>query len=289
MSPLLFEELEVETEDRLEEWGPAYENIKSSGIVAETPWKENPKRISMIMEPIGRLKQGDGNPRIVLIALSIALAGLAAVSFFLTREFSLRRQVSMQLMKSEQVRSEMERSFAELKKEIAAQKQELVQMSQDFDQAKAKAALVDQQRQNYEEQIASLKKMYEGQISEFKNQLSAKEDLSRMLKDNLNAIRGLMQGAHTAELTPTAGAAPRREGTPLGGKVTLVDKRNRFVIVNLGLTDGISMGQLVQIYNGDKLIGEARIDRIYHDLSAATILSDQALSDVQKGDSVTIS
>ena len=286
---LLFEETNLEVEERenrFEEFMASYENIKSSAGMAETLQSKKLKRIGLIMQPIERLKQGDGSSRTIFIALGMALLGLAVVSFFLSREFSMHRKVTLQLGKSEQIRSEMEHSFAELKKEMAAQKQELTQMSEELDQTKSKAALVDQQKKNFEDQIANLKRMYENQINELRNQLNTKDKLTQSLRENLESIRGL-QGPHSEELTPAGDVISQPGAASAQGKITLVDRQNHFVITDLGITKGVSMGQVIRISNGDKLIGEARIDRIYYDLSAATLLSDQALSEVQKGDSVT--
>ncbi len=57
------------------------------------------------------------------------------------------------------------------------------------------------------------------------------------------------------------------------GKVLSYDKENGFVVVNLGSTDNLKLGDTLSIYRDDKFVGKAQVEKIEEKTSAAVILT----------------
>lgn len=70
------------------------------------------------------------------------------------------------------------------------------------------------------------------------------------------------------------------------GKVLSYDKENGFVVVNLGGTDNLKVGDTLSIYRNDKFIGKAQVEKIEEKTSAATILTPWKTIEYKENDIV---
>ena len=66
----------------------------------------------------------------------------------------------------------------------------------------------------------------------------------------------------------------------------LVNRWHRFVIVNIGPSNGAQIGRTVEIYQNGKLLETGKIERVYQTLSAASIISEDVLERVNSGDAI---
>jgi len=69
-------------------------------------------------------------------------------------------------------------------------------------------------------------------------------------------------------------------------RILTVNRKFNFIVVNLGLRDGLRMGDKVKVMKADKQIALAQIEKIYDKFSAATLLNEDQGNQVHEGDTV---
>lgn len=259
---------------------------------------QNPPKISM--HPIFNLRPS-GAPRIAVVGAAAGVLLLIAILFVLFfRETSLRKQALSALAQAEQARAKLEVTLTQLRDEMVKQKDELMKMASDLQTAQEKAEQADLSRAQSDKELAKVKMSYESQITELKKTLRDRESVITSLEQNLKSMRAILEGkgeaissmtlagpgGMTASGISSASPAMAKSYKPVPGKVLMVDQRNRFVVVNLGPADGARPNQFLRVYQGGAPLGEARIDRVYQNLSAATVLSEDVIQRVRKGDVV---
>ncbi len=72
------------------------------------------------------------------------------------------------------------------------------------------------------------------------------------------------------------------------GRVLSVDKESEFVICNLGVKQGIKMGDVLSVYREDKYIGDLRVSRAQEEMSAADFIPPLSSRNVHKNDIVVL-
>ena len=70
------------------------------------------------------------------------------------------------------------------------------------------------------------------------------------------------------------------------GQVVVVNREYDFIVINLGKNHGLSVGQEFQIVRGDQVLGKAKVEKIYDELSAAAILPESQKNNIREGDAV---
>jgi len=74
-------------------------------------------------------------------------------------------------------------------------------------------------------------------------------------------------------VVPAAPAAPQPPALPqpkgLEAKVMVVNREYNFVVINLGVKDGIKIGDQFLIYHQDKLVGEVKVEKVHESMAAA--------------------
>lgn len=248
----------------------------------------------LAMNPMLHLKK-EGAFRPANVILIGALVGIGILGFFLMRQFQLRQETLAQLSRVETERSNLEQAVADLRAELEKQREDILKLTADLEAASAKAAMVDTLQESHRTELSRVTKLYEGELQSLQGALKSRDSLIKSLESNLEGVRKLFErGSAAAPSAASAGLPSSREASvgpfPAQGipsaKVMMVNQANRFVIVDLGPAAGAGIGRFLQIYHGGKSIGQARIERVYQTLSAATVLSDDTLERVQAGDTV---
>jgi hypothetical protein len=255
----------------------------------------------LFMNPILNLKQEKAfSP--LLVGLILALIGTGTLGFFFIHEFQLRKQTISKLVQVESERSSLEQSVAQLRKEVAKQREELEKLAGDLKEANTKAAMVDTLQTAHQVELDRVTKLYDNQLSSLKQVLEVREGLIQTFESNLVSIRRLLERNSQAASAPNVAvgmplasvnannneASKKSVQTSISpaGKVVAINQANRFILLSYGPTEGAQMGQYIQIHHGGKFLGQGRIERVYQTLSAATILSDDTLRQVEVGDPV---
>ena len=159
--------------------------------------------------------------------------------------------------------------------------------------------MVDTLEASHRTEIGKMTKLYENQLQTLKRVLETREELMRTLETNFESIRKLLdrgvptaasviaiQSSGTAVQAGQFGKTVSVGGNVPSGQVLMVNQQHRFIIINFGPAEGAQAGRFVEIQNKGKSIGQARIERVYQTLSAASVLSDDTLRRVKTGDSV---
>ena len=70
------------------------------------------------------------------------------------------------------------------------------------------------------------------------------------------------------------------------GQVVVVNREYDFIVMNLGKNHGLSVGQEFQIVRGAEVLGKVKVEKVYDELSAATILPESQKDRIREGDTV---
>lgn len=250
-----------------------------------------------LVEPITSLKKGGfPRPNIKAAAIALLFVGAGAIGFLFVRESVLRRQAMTQLTKTEQARAGLEQSVSQLRIDVSHQKEEISRLVTELESANKKAAEVEQIRSKHEAELADMKKLYEGQIGELKKTLEDREGFIVSLQNSIQSLKERLEAPSQeaasiqgAAAEPSAVSVPiaRTAGErPASGKILMIDEKHRFIVVNIGPAQGAASGRFVQVYQGGQPLGQARIDRVYQNLCAATVVGEDVLKRARKGDLV---
>ncbi|MCX5681166.1 MAG: hypothetical protein NT079_02645 [Candidatus Omnitrophica bacterium] len=106
------------------------------------------------------------------------------------------------------------------------------------------------------------------------------EDVSK-LKENISQKSASDQGKAQEVMLPpiivngsSAGAkaaSSQAAGVKVAGQVVSINQENNFVIIDLGQSAGINIGDRLSVYRGDTYVGEVEIIQVRTDISAADI------------------
>lgn len=87
--------------------------------------------------------------------------------------------------------------------------------------------------------------------------------------------------------TPSAPAViPAEAPASDDSRILTVNRKFNFIVVNIGLRDGLRMGDKVQVMQGSSQKALAQIEKIYDKFSAATLLNEDKGNPVHEGDAV---
>ena len=80
----------------------------------------------------------------------------------------------------------------------------------------------------------------------------------------------------------------RAEEPGADGEVLIVNKKFDFVIVDMGKSSGVGLGDYLEIYKNGEFVAEAQIEKLYERMSAATISPQYKSANIKPGDEVII-
>ena len=89
-------------------------------------------------------------------------------------------------------------------------------------------------------------------------------------------------GSSAGSVMPIAASS----STLPAGQIVVVNREYDFIVVNLGKNQGLSIGQEFQIVRGNQVLGKAKVEKIYDELSAAAILPESQKNNIREGDTV---
>ncbi len=70
------------------------------------------------------------------------------------------------------------------------------------------------------------------------------------------------------------------------GQVVVVNREYAFIVMNLGRNHGLAIGQEFQVVRNDAVLGRVKVEKVYDELSAATILQESQPDTIHEGDLV---
>lgn len=247
----------------------------------------------------------------VLAALATGVAGFAIVLQLQERE---KRQVAereLHLVRAEndELRGrvdEIEKTRAAMEDELARAKRELLLSKDELAQAVKAQDTLQRSIDDREQEIARLTHTLEQAQTDSKQATSTLEserdavkrqiaDLERAKRELEAKVMELAGGQPTVELDKVfvtndaaSNLVPVTATSQLAstGQVVVVNREYDFIVMNLGRTHGLNVGQEFQVVRGDDVLGRVKVEKVYDELSAATILPESRKDQIREGDTV---
>ena len=163
---------------------------------------------------------------------------------------SLKQSLSVEKQEKEIFKNEL----ASVKEELAKKSEHLKETSEELEEVRANL-----------EEYKQAKRTFEGRVKDLIGEVS---------EEGTSGVPGI----DTARIVVRS----------IEGKVLVVNSEYNFVMIDLGAKDGIRIGEDLIACRGDKFLGKVRIEKIYPQGSAASILPRWKKGDIQEGDSVKI-
>lgn len=265
--------------------------------------------------------------RIATIVLLIAFltAAVAAVNFYVARNAERTRRLLVEqerekLVKAKkeveqerdeltQAKTAMEEQMADINKQakdladrLAQEKRardavttELAQLRREVGDLRGKVQAADGEKQALTQDLAKSKQSYQALSNELTTLRQAKEALEKRVKEMLaarakEAEQIVVTGQPAPALAPAAAPAPKSLPATKGpeGKVLVVNREFSFVVVSLGSKDGVRKGTRMIVLRADKPVVTVEVEKVYDNMSAANLLSEEKRGEVQEGDAVRI-
>ncbi|MCM8812035.1 MAG: hypothetical protein NC910_03180 [Candidatus Omnitrophica bacterium] len=203
--------------------------------------------------------------------------------------------------------------------DLAAEKRSRETLSGELTKVRSEAASLNEKLRGLEnekkavaDELARAKQSYQALSNELTTLRQAKEALEKRVKEMLTAQssqaeRIVVRPAAPVGASPAAPASPAAaapvasqpqperiavsaapSSADMEGKVLVVNREFNFVVVNLGSNDGIEVGTRMNVFRSGKQIGAAQVERLYENMSAATILVEEQKTQLKEGDTVRV-
>jgi peptidoglycan hydrolase CwlO-like protein len=185
---------------------------------------------------------------------------------------------------------------ADLDKELQ-QKQEsgtqLTQLQKDLDQEKADKAELEKKLAESQQALVTLNsriKEMEGQMKDLEGVRATLEEKIKNYEDKKNVELGKIVVNQETTAPASADAAAAVVAAPaksLEGKILVVNKEYNFAVINLGVKDGVTNGNIFTVYRSNKPLAELKIEKVHDSMSAAGFTAD-IKNKIAEGDRVEL-
>ena len=198
---------------------------------------------------------------------------------------SAKASVEQQLGEVSAIKTNLEKTVEQMKKD-----------------AEALAAQIEQEKKLKESALAQVDQQIQ-ELNSAKQSLEAERKEKTILKDqfkkNMDALNAQLQEAKTAKesIEKKLKQTLARKGIKLEkivvrpetgeliseGQVLVVNREFDFVVINLGENDGLKVGSKLHVLKDDQAIGTVEVEKIYGNMSAATIMPDTNKDQLKEG------
>ena len=233
---------------------------------------------------------------ILIWGLGLVLAGFLV--FLYIRELPLKQDVSHQIAGILEEKSRLEQSYKEAKTVSGEQKEKLQQqslriqrMNGELRMLREKAVRADRLEKTYRQELMRITTDYEIQLDALRASLRTKDEIVTALKAQMKAIEQMIDRGTLSAVSGAASLVARQasfgRNEALQGKVTQVNFRQGYFVVNIGSELGARSGVPLKVYRDGVLVGDAVADRVYPTMSSVTMLGRTPLYTVREGDFVS--
>lgn len=177
----------------------------------------------------------------------------------------------------EQMKKEALGFAAQVEQEKRLKENALAQLNEKLQEAENLKKSVEAERQEKLALKETLGKENEDLKAQLNEVRTTKESLEKKLKQTL-ARKGIK--LEKIVVRPETGELVSE------GQVLVVNKEFDFVVVNLGENDGLKVGSKLQVLKDDQPLGTIEVEKIYGNMSAATLLPDAQKDKIKEGCSV---
>lgn len=213
--------------------------------------------------------------------------GAALGSFSIFSSYQVERQ---QRLGAESKMVQNQDALIAAKYEVEQQQARLADLSAQVNLLKKSEMDLKTQNSSLVSEVQSAKDELAAKTAELKK---IREQIETQKKKDL--VAGLTPDVpviSSAPVTPVTIASPASVVIPAeapasdDSRVLTVNRKHNFVVVNLGLRDGLRMGDKIEVVQGTTQKALAQIEKIYDKFSAATLLNEDKGNPVHEGDAV---
>lgn len=191
-------------------------------------------------------------------------------------------QSRIELASTQETLTQAQLAREELSHAVEGRQQEITRLTKELQQ-------IQSTRQQLEQELGSLRterQTIQQQLKDLEQAKSALEskvlELSEQQPVQLDSV--FVKGA--TSLKGQAPSGPPAQGTVSSteGQVIVVNREYDFIVMNLGKNQGVSVGQEFRIMRDSQELGRVKVEKLYDELSAATILPDSQKDNIREGD-----
>ena len=182
-----------------------------------------------------------------------------------------------ELKKTKDELTKTQQELAQTKQELETARKEIVDLKDSLAKKEAELAQAQQKIAEHEAKIAELNQTVASQ----KEQIAKLDEDILQKKDEIVSLQTELLRVMPAD---TSGAQMK---PGLTGKIVVVNPEWNFVVLNIGIRDGISINGQMLVHRSDKLVGRVRIVDAGQHIAIANIQRDWTTAEpIQEGDSV---
>ena len=231
----------------------------------------------------------------ILIALIAVLLVLTMSSLmFLKKEKDSNAAVEKRLEQTEKMVQTLQTKLDEsnklvlqLNESIKESDAKMVNLNQEMAQAREGATSLLSERDGLKVELEALKASKEEVLGKLTSAQKELEDIQAKLNtvtQEKEALAKKLKDLEAAGVQLDKIVVSYSESSE--GQVMTVNKEYNFVVTNLGQRDNIQVGQPLYLYQGDKLVGELKVEKVENAMSVATPQGPDIISVVKEGDIV---
>ena len=172
------------------------------------------------------------------------------------------------------------------KRDAAAVRDELASAKKLADDARSRLDGERREKLALADELTQAKRAAKQLSDELAQLRQAKSALEHRVKD-------VMAGEASADTIVVSPAANRGMVSalvpPSEGKVLVVNREFKFVVVNLGERDGMKAGRFLDISREGRPVARVQVERVYDNMAAANMLPEATKADIKEGDQVHLS
>ena len=190
-------------------------------------------------------------------------------------------QVQKQLAQSQEELAKAVETRTTLSRSVEDREQQITRLNQDLADARNEAKSISSQVAQLQSERDGIKQQL-AQLEQAKTDLEAKVIEASDQRPTVELEKVLVK--NNGE-----GASGSNGPTPISfadGQVVVVNREYDFIVMNMGKNHGLSVGQEFQVLRDSQVLGKVKIEKVYDELSAATILPESQKDDIREGDTV---
>jgi predicted nuclease with TOPRIM domain len=182
--------------------------------------------------------------------------------------------------------------MSDLENEKAAKQEALVQASQlnaSLEEHNTLKLNIEKKLSDSDETIKAMEeriKEMEGELKELGEKKAMLENKVKIFEEKYGSVElgKIVVSSEAAVPSATTSAA----ATKIKGKVLVVNKDYNFAIINLGIKDGVAIGNVFSVYHNNKNVGDIKIERVQDSMSAAGFMTMELRDKIVEGDRVEL-
>ena len=185
------------------------------------------------------------------------------------------------LIKAVEAQETLTRSVEDREREISRLAKDLDQTRNESKQISAQLSELQTERESLKQQLADLEHA-KGELESKVMELSERPtvELEKVMVTN-----DASASQPSAAAAASAGVAMPVSGTTRSvGRVMVINRDYDFIVMSLGKNQGVSVGQEFQVVRGNDILGKVKVEKVYDELSAATILPGSQKDAIRAGE-----